>query len=109
MLSSEGIANLNLLKGALTKMWNDSIVLEHETVMAIPVDAFEIQMTINGSFRVLLEYETGTFALKLWTGDKFEYLDKIIDDKIYYGFDSMLPDNIYNNLKVLEKVMNLYK
>ena len=109
MLSNEGVANLNLLKEALTNMWKNNIVLEHEKVMKIPVDAFEIQMTIEGSFKVLLEYETGTFALKLWTGDKFEYLDKLTNDKVYYGFSSMLPDSIHNNLEVLDRVINQYK
>jgi hypothetical protein len=106
MLSSEGINNLNLLKEMIFNTWGNNVVLLNERIMQIPVDAFEFQMQLYGSKKVLLEYETGTFALKLWTGERFEYLDKFVNDKIIYGFDSMIPENIQHNIYVLDKLLN---
>ncbi len=106
MLSNEGISNLSLLKDMLVNTWKNNIVILGERKIQIPVDAFEIQMQIYGRNKVMLEYETGTFALKIWTGEKFEYLDKFTSDKIFYGFDSMIPKNIQHNFSILDKVLS---
>lgn len=107
MLSSEGMQNFRLLKSRLLNTWKNDIVILDEKEKPIPVDAFEIQMIIYGSYRVMLEYETGTFALKIWTGERFEYLDGLTSDKIFYGFDSMIAENIQHNCSVLDKIMRL--
>ena len=105
MLSNEGIVNLKLLKDMALNTWKDNIVLSREREIQIPVDAFEFQAQIYEHFKVLLEYETGTFALKIWTGEKYEYIEKFTSNKIFYGFDSMMPKNIQHNFDVLDEIL----
>lgn len=105
MLSSEGRDNLKLLKDLAAKTWEKNVIIINENVIQIPVDAFVIEMKLYNQFKVLLEYETGTFAFKLWTGEKYEYLDGLTDKKIFYGFDSMLPANTRHNFEVLDTIL----
>jgi hypothetical protein len=93
----------------LNKNWKNNIVLLNEEIKEIPVDAFEIQMQIYGHYKVLLEYEIETFALKVWVGEKFEYLDKYSKDNIFYGFDSMQPEKIQHNFDVLDRILKSFK
>ena len=109
MLSDEGTRNLQLLKEMILNKWEKRITWTSETVKSIPIDAFELQMQIDESTKILLEYETGTFALKLWTGKEFEYIDDLSGERIVYGFESMNPDNIRHNLEVLDRIMSVFK
>ena len=88
MLSNEGVSNLKLLKDMLLRTWRNNVTILSETETQIPVDAFELLIVFYGHHKVLLEYEMGMFAFKIWTGKKFEYLDKFTNEKIVYGFDS---------------------
>ena len=91
----------------LVNKWGKNIVLLSEKEVKIPVDAFEIHAKIYGCYRIFLEYEIGTFALKIWTGKDFEYLDSLTNDKIFYGFDSMKPKNIQHNLNIQDKILKV--
>ena len=102
LFSKQGNKNYKLLKDTIFSFWNDNVEIQEEKKIEIPVDAFEIYMQLYGRHKVLLEYETGTFALKLWTGEKYEYPDKFINDKMVYGFDSMTPENIIHNFSVMD-------
>ncbi len=106
MLSNEGVSNLKLLKDMLLRTWRNNVTILSETETQIPVDAFELLIVFYGHHKVLLEYEMGMFAFKIWTGKKFEYLDKFTNEKIVYGFDSMFPQNIQHNFEVLDEVLN---
>jgi hypothetical protein len=105
MLSNEGMENLKLLKQLAYRTWGTNLQIMAEKVINIPVDAFEIQMKIYCCYDILLEYETGTFALKIWDESKFVYLDKLTDEKVIYGFDSMITDSIMNNFNILDRVL----
>ena len=105
MLSNEGDMNRKLLKELALKKWKNNLVIQKEIEIEIPVDAFEIYMLIYGQFKILLEYEIGTFALKIWSGEKYEYLDKFTNDRIVYGFESIVSENITWNYRVLDDVL----
>ena len=105
MLSNEGINNLNLLKYWALKTWEENVIFIKETGTQIPVDAFTIEMRVYKKFKVLIEYEVSTFAFKLWTGNKYEYIDRFTNNKIIYGFDSMKTENIQNNFKILDVIL----
>ena len=105
MLSTEGQKNRKLLKQIAYKMWKADIEILSEREINIPLDAIEIYMLIYGQYNILLEYETGTFALKIMLNGKYEYIDKYTDKKIIYGFDSLIENNIINNYKVLDLLL----
>ena len=107
MLNNEAIANIEKLKSVATDAFGNNVDFGEIEVIKSPYPAFEMQLTLYKKYNVLLEYETSTFALKLFTGEKFEYLDKVTKDKIFYGFDSMIPENIAHNFDILDKALRM--
>jgi len=109
LLSKFGKSNYNLIIREIQSFWAGNVEVQSEKRIENPRDAFELQLRLYDKYEVLLEYEMSTFALKLWTGQEFEYLDNMTDDKMVYGFDSMKPENILHNFKVLNDVIKKWQ
>ena len=105
MLSKEGYKNLQKLKEGIKSTWGEKVHFTIAQELPLPVDAFRIEILVYGKYKILVEYEGGTFAYKLWSGAYFEYLDSLVDEKIVYGFKSMLQDNIVKNFAILDRYL----
>jgi len=104
-LGKQGIEKLKLLKNSARDFLGNNLEILCEMISDNPMDAFELEFLLYGKYKVLLEYEISTFALKLWTGEGFEYLDNHSKEKMIYLFDSMKSENILHNFKVLDDVL----
>jgi len=105
LLTKHGKQNYDLLIKEIQHYWENNVEIISEKRVDIPVDAFELLLCLYEKHKVLLEYETSTFALKLWRNENFVYLDKLTDKIVVYGFESMLSENIIHNFEVLDEVL----
>jgi hypothetical protein len=105
MLSNEGEKNLKLLQDLAIQIWGTNLNIINVKIHNAPFDIFEINMLIYGCYEILLEYEKGSFATSIKMNNIFIFLDKISDENIVYGFESVLPQNIISNFNILDKTL----
>jgi hypothetical protein len=105
MLSNEGKNNSQLLQEVAQQLWKNDLQMIKTKVEDAPFDMFVIQMMLYKRHEILLEYEKGTCAISVKVNGKYVYLDKLSNEKIIFGFNSMLPENVVNNFTILDNFL----
>jgi len=105
MLSKFGTVNLEMLKRALHDIWGQNAVINDVNIIDRPFDMFEMYVTLNKQYNILLSYDRSIVDISIQRNGKYEWLTDFAGQDVIEGFSSSRPENLLHNFKVLDKVL----
>ncbi len=97
--------HIDLIKKTAMEIWGSNITFDEIKGTSAPVPEFNWYVKIYSLFFIDFHYDRGILSINLPVNDVFYGLSSLADEPVIIGFDSLKPQNLYHNLKVLDRYL----
>ena len=105
MLNREAIENIQLIKDTANFVWGKQCGFGEVQVIEAPFSMFLLPLCLYGQFNIKLNYDRSTLSIDVPTQDGYKVLSRAANEKVFRGFDGLVPANLLHNFRVLDRVI----
>jgi len=103
MLDREAIEHIQLIKDMANFVWGTQCRFGEVQVMEAPFSMFLLPLCLYDQFNIKLNYDRSTLSIDVPTQDGYKVLSRAAKEKVFRGFDGLVPANLLHNFKVLDQ------
>ena len=97
--------HIDIIKNTALEIWGNNIIFDEIRGTAAPVPEFNWYAKIYSKYLVNFHYDRGILSIELPVDNVFYGLSLLANESIIIGFDSLKPQNLFHNLKVLDRYL----